>query len=155
MKVIPTFYNGILFRSRTEARWAVYFDQMKIPYRYELEGFELSNGQKYLPDFYLPDHGVYAEVKPFPQDDPRWHMFVKESGKSLVLLVGRVHGKAKPILSYDEYDNEVYQDEGHIVPRGAKYFPIFQGDWQDEQDTTAVDQANSARFEFGQSGAVL
>ena len=27
-KAIPTFYNGIEFRSRLEARWAIFFDNM-------------------------------------------------------------------------------------------------------------------------------
>src|SRR5712671_4354421 len=54
MKIIETRYNGYRFRSRTEARWAKFFDAMGIRYEYEREGFEL-DGQPYLPDFYLPD----------------------------------------------------------------------------------------------------
>lgn len=67
MKAIETYYNGYKFRSRLEARWAVFFDAMGIRYQYELEGFEkdLDGGKKimYLPDFYLPESGFYAEVK--------------------------------------------------------------------------------------------
>ena len=66
-KPIETYYNGYHFRSRPEARWAVFFDEMRIPYMYEHEGYEvvLSNGERirYLPDFYLPDHRLWAEVK--------------------------------------------------------------------------------------------
>lgn len=62
IKAIDTEYNGILFRSRLEARWAVFFNEAGIKYEYEPEGFE-HDGIKYLPDFYLPDIDVYAEVK--------------------------------------------------------------------------------------------
>lgn len=67
MKAIETQYNGYKFRSRLEARWAVFFDAIGMRYEYEPEGFEVDIGDKkirYLPDFYLPELDVYAEVKP-------------------------------------------------------------------------------------------
>ena len=64
IKPIETIYNGYRFRSRLEARWAVFFDAMKIKYRYETEGYVGIYGEKYLPDFYLPDINVFVEVKP-------------------------------------------------------------------------------------------
>lgn len=63
MKAIETEYKGYRFRSRLEARWAVFFDQMGIRYEYEPEGIMLSDGTPYLPDFYLPDFYCYFEVK--------------------------------------------------------------------------------------------
>lgn len=63
IKPIQTKYNGYLFRSRLEARWAVFFDGMGINYEYEPEGYEISNCDKYLPDFFLPDCCTYVEVK--------------------------------------------------------------------------------------------
>jgi hypothetical protein len=39
-------YNGYRFRSRLEARWAVFFDELGVAYRYEPEGFELG-GTRY------------------------------------------------------------------------------------------------------------
>lgn len=64
LKAIETHYKGYKFRSRLEARWAVFFDSYGIDYEYEIEGFELENGLRYLPDFYIPSLGVYVEVKP-------------------------------------------------------------------------------------------
>lgn len=64
MKAIETEYNGILFRSRLEARWAILFDALKIEWVYEPDCFILSNGQKYTPDFYIPKYKLYIEVKP-------------------------------------------------------------------------------------------
>lgn len=69
MKPIQTEYKGYLFRSRLEARWAVFFDACHVRWEYEPQGYVLDNGQYYLPDFLL--HGVdgrcgpdlYVEVK--------------------------------------------------------------------------------------------
>ena len=61
IKAIETTYNGYRFRSRLEARWAVFFDQLGIRYKYEEYGFE-AHGYKWLPDFYLPDLCAWVEV---------------------------------------------------------------------------------------------
>lgn len=62
---IETVYAGHKFRSRLEARWAVFFDKLNIRWQYEPQGFE-ADGQRYLPDFFLPDAGIWAEVKGDP-----------------------------------------------------------------------------------------
>jgi hypothetical protein len=75
MKSINTIYNGNYFRSRLEARWALFFDKAGITYEYEPEGF--TNGvESYLPDFYLPEawmrnhtQGIYIEIKPTSYKD--------------------------------------------------------------------------------------
>ena len=62
IKAIETRYKGHRFRSRLEARWAVFFDSLSMPYEYEKEGFVLPSGN-YLPDFYLPDDRLWVEIK--------------------------------------------------------------------------------------------
>jgi hypothetical protein len=59
---IETRYKGYRFRSRLEARWAVFFDALGIEWQYEPEGFE-ANGERYLPDFFLPKSQTWVEVK--------------------------------------------------------------------------------------------
>lgn len=73
IRSIETEYNGYRFRSRLEARWAVFFDALGVDYEYEPEGFELGDGTRYLPDFYLPDvnGGIYVEVKGKMDDESR------------------------------------------------------------------------------------
>jgi hypothetical protein len=61
-KAIETAYKGYRFRSRLEARWAVFFDRAEIAWEYEPEGFETDAG-RYLPDFLLRGR-YYVEVKP-------------------------------------------------------------------------------------------
>lgn len=71
MKAIETTYQGVRFRSRLEARWAVFFDAMGIKWEYEPQGFEFesrlnpTSGQMfhYLPDFRFPELDLWAEVK--------------------------------------------------------------------------------------------
>src|SRR3990170_1646269 len=66
---IQTFYDGYFFKSRAEARWAVFFNTLRIPYEYEREGYRLPSGQFYLPDFWLPNQDCWLEVKPqYPTD---------------------------------------------------------------------------------------
>ena len=59
---IETSYQGCRFRSRLEARWAVFFDRAGVAWQYEPQGFAIG-GRPYLPDFLLPDSGTWVEVK--------------------------------------------------------------------------------------------
>jgi hypothetical protein len=70
IKAIETRYKGYRFRSRLEARWAVFFDALGVKWEYEPEGFELKNG-RYLPDFrIIADSQLWVEIKPnFPSGD--------------------------------------------------------------------------------------
>lgn len=60
---IPTPYHGTLYRSRTEARWAAFFDLLS--WHYEYEPVDLGS---WSPDFALwgrcRSHLTYVEVKP-------------------------------------------------------------------------------------------
>jgi hypothetical protein len=61
LTAIETKYAGHRFRSRTEARWAVFFNELGLVHEYELEGFKLSNGEAYLPDFGLDQLQCWAK----------------------------------------------------------------------------------------------
>lgn len=62
LQPIETIYKGYRFRSRLEARWAVFFDALGIVWEYEKEGYDL-DGLWYLPDFWLPELEYWVEVK--------------------------------------------------------------------------------------------
>ena len=55
-------YSATLFRSRAEARWAVFFDLMGWDWDYEPCHYDLGS-VNYLPDFYLPQTSTWVEVK--------------------------------------------------------------------------------------------
>lgn len=60
---LPTVYRETQFRSLLEASWAATLDSLGIVWEYEPETFTLPSGAKYLPDFHLPEIGVWLEVK--------------------------------------------------------------------------------------------
>lgn len=91
IKPIETEYNGYLFRSRLEARWAVFFDAAGIEYQYETEGFVLQDGTRYLPDFYLPWFNCYVEIKPKVKKKI-------ESGERMCKQLFRDHGDCVTML---------------------------------------------------------
>ena len=72
MKAIETEYNGHRFRSRLEARWAVFFDACGVKWEYEPEGFDLYNGDHYLPDFELKFVLTYSDDRPGNSCSPLW-----------------------------------------------------------------------------------
>lgn len=101
MKPIETKYKGYSFRSRLEARWAVFFDALNLKWEYEPEGFEMSDGTKYLPDFKVwypgrdasEKHQEWYEVKSSLKEMSKeeWLKllkFQKESGSSIIILDG-------------------------------------------------------------------
>lgn len=64
MKAIQTYYKGYHFRSRNEARWAVFFEHLGLEWEYEREGWDLVDVGYYLPDFYLRMQNCWVEIKP-------------------------------------------------------------------------------------------
>src|SRR5690606_22892638 len=63
LEAVPTYYHGTWFRSRLEADWAATLDQYGIAWTYEPETITLPSGKTYVPDFWLPDHDTWLEVK--------------------------------------------------------------------------------------------
>lgn len=90
IKAIETVYKGFKFRSRLEARYAVFFDALGISWEYEPEGFELSDGTKYLPDFRLPNFsgGIWVEVKYTGGDFSKAIQFANDSEEWVMLCEG-------------------------------------------------------------------
>jgi hypothetical protein len=87
IKAIETKYKGYRFRSRLEARWAVFFDAMGFDWAYEPEGFVLSDCTHYLPDFkVITPQGevIWYEVKPNKTSrDIKFSRFYDDSVKEL------------------------------------------------------------------------
>jgi hypothetical protein len=67
IKPIETIYRGYRFRSRLEARWAVFLDTLEVRWDYEPQGFDLG-GLAYLPDFLIyvsAGPHSWLEIKPY------------------------------------------------------------------------------------------
>ncbi|MBA3870345.1 MAG: hypothetical protein H0X30_14465 [Anaerolineae bacterium] len=59
-KAVSGEFDGIHFRSQLEIRFAAELKKRNIAYKYE--SARVGKG-KYMIDFYLPDHGIWVEVK--------------------------------------------------------------------------------------------
>lgn len=136
IKAIPTKYKGVTFRSRTEARWAVCFDKMKVRWRWENQGYDLGDFDPYLPDFVLPDFDIIAEIKGAP-------FTIEERRKCKELCAGL----SKPVLMLP--DVPAVQLYEIYVP--SKSGPIVEEwDWSTGDGAEyerAIEAALSERFE--------
>lgn len=154
MKAINTEYSGYLFRSRLEARWAVFFDTLGWEYKYEPEGFILSNGTPYLPDFYLPEINTWVEVKPeYPhkEDMDKCKLLSLEIGTEYGVML--VYGLPDKIQYPHFWSGDYYGDSTltSYIKSKRWTWPYVNGDWW-PCDDMAFDRAKKARFEFGQKG---
>ena len=145
-KAIETTYHGCRFRSRLEARWAVFFDTIGIEWEYEPQGFVLGESGCYLPDFYFPKSGAYAEVKPdLGSTCPDWNkafVFGRQQKVYIIVLVGPPN--------FDWRNMRQFVFDG--VESDALLFPCLGGYWPAAWLVKASEAATSARFEFGESG---
>lgn len=109
IKAIPTMYRGYLMRSRLEVRWAAFFDSLGIRWRYEDEGYVLSDGTWYLPDFYFPESHSWGEVKGV-MDDIDLHKI-----KQLIQDTGRPVTVFHPDMQFQACNN--WGDSYELLPR--------------------------------------
>lgn len=164
MKAIETNYKGYRFRSRLEARWAVFFDALGIEWEYEPQGFDLGGGVRYLPDFFI-NRKYYAEVKPRVGEIGQFDkaMLMARHGQTVLGLGGVPDTIAYPVFGpvgqgqFETYDVAINSD--------SKYGPFFWccgvGLWENWRGDCGLDDGNvlraialarSVRFEHGESG---
>lgn len=91
IRPIETRFRGCRFRSRLEARWAVFFEQLEVPWSYEAEGFDLGDGVYYLPDFWLATWGMFVEVKPLGLEKAEYG----DAARKMILLARQA---SRPVL---------------------------------------------------------
>jgi len=177
IKAIETRYAGHRFRSRLEARWAVFFDTLGEPWEYEKEGFELPSG-RYLPDFWLPNQECWFEVKgEWPNE--REHILGQQlsTENPVVFGIGNIGQNPLYVMCHDTCDSgggwgdckarfALYGGKLRIVMDDQRDDRVFmKREWDVWEQvlrgnlvnkplgtftpTTAINAAKSARFEFG------
>lgn len=115
-EAIQTSYKGYRFRSRLEARWAVFFDKPNVKWEYEKEGYELSGGHRYLPDFWLPEMDCFFEVKggqPTDQERLLALLLSSESKKLVAIASGTMSVEELQVGNqiYGEWPSNGFQIE--------------------------------------------
>jgi hypothetical protein len=152
IKAIETVWKGYRFRSRLEARWAVFFDALGLRWEYEPEGFDLGEEGWYLPDFFLQGNGhrgPYIEIKatePTKLEIRKMDALCTSQGAYGMIFYG---GMNRPEwMSFHKEVGRDFQemDNPAIGSRGAYPF----SEYSDEATAAAIIAARSARFEHGE-----
>jgi hypothetical protein len=166
IKAIETRYKGYRFRSRLEARWAVYFDAIGLKWEYEKEGFDLG-GLLYLPDFWLPQVKMWGEVKAEEFTDEEIEKsgrLTVATGQEVLMLVGPPDCRSYWTVpletgeSQEPYSCEYVISSDRLSEHRFFSCPGFSevmrpSDLEYWPDVVrAVNAARSARFEFGEQG---
>lgn len=128
IKPIETFYHGHRFRSRLEARWAVFFDACGAEWEYEPEGFDVGDGVLYLPDFRLynvagrggPTLWVEVKGRMTAADARKIKLFVgeDENGRPInpLLILGQIpNASTKQDLDYEIADRGYNDQDGFEI----------------------------------------
>jgi len=117
---IVTHYDGNMFRSRHEARFAHLLNELSVRYEYEGTTFDMKTGvnQRYTPDFYLPELHLWVELKPAY---PHWEEMARcaelcTRGFPTVLMYG--DGYTVP-FGYDTHGGGA-SGSGYAHSRGLK-----------------------------------
>jgi len=175
IKPIETTYRGYRFRSRLEARWAVFFDALGVQWEYEREGFNLPSGP-YLPDFWLPKQSLWLEIKgEQPTDEElRKARELRGADRGAVFIVNGLPGEHSGTLyCWDITDSgsggpSDWEDSWLSVgPKGLelcvfderdrcwyadsgfeKSLPVLNPQRGPDLFVAACDEAKAARFEF-------
>lgn len=162
IRAIETRYKGYRFRSRLEARWAVFFDHIQLPWTYELEGYDLGEHGWYLPDFFLPTlgGGTWVEVKPEGTttqhpDAKKWQSVAAGTGHNLLLADGCPALKSY-LLFHDGEWRETCFAMKYLPPRNHDFEPRLFWAPGGEEDCDAIDAVHAARAaRFETSGASI
>jgi hypothetical protein len=164
IKPIETHYKGYRFRSRLEARWAVFFDALGLQWEYEPQDFQTSAG-RYLPDFriqHVAGREIYVEVKPdtnlTSEENRKITAFWREvCNQDQCLVVTRGDPLALRTFLLCK------SGEGFALPPHLALFPFLNGDMIDgDRDDGGANEvldslqvaatvARQARFEHGET----
>lgn len=171
LKAIETRFDGHRFRSRTEARWAVFFKEMGWPYDYEKEGV-VAHGEPYLPDFFIPSFRAFLEIKgvdPTEREIKLCRALSVGSGNVVLMAVGVPTQESNQfwyfapdgtesagLVLYGAADDEraaFLSDESYFFQRQLGSEEAPSSDLVITQRLEkAFEKATGARFEFGEIG---
>jgi hypothetical protein len=122
LRAIETRYHGYRFRSRLEARWAVFFDALGVPWEYEREGFDLGAVGWYLPDFWLPQQDCWVEIRPSEASphEPCCEELAKRSGQHVLYVRGNPYPDEYAIELYAPDDSMRTMSPGYVFALGRR-----------------------------------
>lgn len=162
IQALETAYNNYRFRSRLEARWAVFFDALHIAYEYEPEGYKLKDGSMYLPDFRLQNVGLrsrvgplWLEVKPtMPSEQEERKLAFLVGGTKVhgVMVIGTPWGRSELKRSHDGHYEFAYQPEYRDLHSGldGSVWDV-NVTWDNDMVFCKCHQCGRMKFDFADS----
>lgn len=151
----------------------MYFDALALQWEYEPQGYDLPSGP-YLPDFYLLQVDLFAEVKPIVLGSHELQLSIdlaEKTGSGVLLLVGTPTAKAYQAVQYGVvgYMTEYCLTNFHgYVQSEGRFFSYPGCDCAESSHThigcelcsfpdsqAAANAARSARFEHDEVGAYV
>ncbi len=172
-KAIKTRVFGCRFRSRLEARWAVFLTELGLDWQYEKQGFELPAG-RYLPDFWVESWNSWVEIKPTTPSIAELLLCASlhgETGQRVLLFAGECWVAKHAVYQFHESNGAMFNLLGECptcqgiasmltledgVVKASKFsecqcrealrFPN-----SDTSLMAAYEAARAARFEHGES----
>lgn len=117
---IPTKYAGVLFSSKLEAQWALFFDRTNTPWKYEPN----SQGKNlYLPNFRVSilRYWNWVEIKPTaptPSERRKALAMAQQEQKSCAIFYGHF-----PLLKESDPRDKNWK----LLPQGIRYWPQCEG----------------------------
>lgn len=174
-KAIETWFDGVRYRSRLEARWAVFFKVLGVKAEYEVEGY--TDGTTcYLCDFRLPEYRYWIEIKPDLPDADEYakaDMLCEATGEPVFIFHGQLrdHGS---YVALPGPNGLPVSDTGYLwtqcpycnlldirfdgIARGLPCQCVEERGGETVRGSKLIEfatqQAATARFEHGERGAI-
>lgn len=134
MSYIPSQYKGEFCDSDAEGRWRALFDYLDMPCVREPAHYILGVEGGYVPDFFMPDHDVFVEVKSgnvTPEAIDKLAALAHYTGKAAMLLNGRPIGGTATLygpgyyhaslLGQDTTNHKKHWKSGELCPEIFMY----------------------------------
>jgi hypothetical protein len=150
VRAINTRYGNAFYRSRTEAKWAVFFDACGIPYDYEYRGYHLEAG-RYLPDFWLPSFQMFFEVKGAEPDEEE-RQKCADLAASMDRVVLMAQGAPEERFQIRWFDGSGEDDRLYVIARDRN---ADAGFWLVSDDELVGGERHSRWFGGGNPGVTM
>lgn len=134
--------DSIYFRSKWEANYARYLNQLEIEWSYESKTFwfdGLKSGTvNYTPDFYIPAEDTWVEVKGRWDSESktklrRFRKYFPDEFTKLLIVCGDIYGKSKTAKSVRRFllcTLELPPERIISYPGIARKFKSIIGNWE-------------------------
>ncbi len=128
-------HNGYRLRSYTELLWARVLEAADIFYLYEPDLIRVDDGF-YLPDFWLPNVGIYVEVKggwPTEEEIQKADAVMDRTGREVIFLCGKPEADKESLINCGMYargsggwNSNIAPCDLHLLVRDHVGIPAWQ-----------------------------